>query len=80
MAPLLASRVFFTDDSTAALSNVQWTYLGVAGFVGVLIILFTFAPMPEITDADMATMETELADEDVGPFKKQYNLFLGTWS
>lgn len=80
VAPLLASRVFFTSESTDSLKSVQWTYLGVAGFVAVLICLFTFAPMPEITDADMATQEFELADTDVRPFSKQYNLFLGTWS
>lgn len=32
---------------------MQWVYLGVAGFVALLIVLFYLAPMPEITDADM---------------------------
>ncbi|KFY31453.1 hypothetical protein V493_01093 [Pseudogymnoascus sp. VKM F-4281 (FW-2241)] len=36
--------------------------------------------MPEITDADMAAQETEIGGEDVGPLRKQYNLFLGVWS
>ncbi|PSN74602.1 glucose/galactose transporter [Corynespora cassiicola Philippines] len=81
VAPLLASRVFFADtvDDEAGLKNVQWVYLGVAGFVGLLIILFFFAPMPEVTDADMNLQEEDIGGE-VGPFKKQYNLFLGVWS
>ncbi|KAK7704057.1 hypothetical protein SLS57_010646 [Botryosphaeria dothidea] len=83
VAPLLASRVFFADtvDTKQGLKNVQWVYLGVAGFVALLIILFWIVPMPEVTDADMEVQEREIAEEDaVGPFRKQYNLFLGVWS
>lgn len=82
VAPLLASRVFFakTVDNDQGLKNVQWVYLGVACFVGLLIFLFFLAPMPEITDADMGTQELEIADYDPGPLKKQYNLFLAIWS
>jgi FHS family L-fucose permease-like MFS transporter len=59
VAPLLASRVFFanTVDDNAGLKNVQWTYLGVACFVSLLIILFWLAPFPEITDADQEALE-----------------------
>ena len=35
------------------LKNVQWMYMGVAGFVWLLISLFFSAPTPEVTDADM---------------------------
>ncbi|OJD33304.1 glucose galactose transporter [Diplodia corticola] len=91
VAPLLASRVFFADtvDTKQGLRNVQWVYLGVAGFVALLIILFWIVPMPEVTDADMAVQEREIAEgghaehaegEGEGPFRKQYNLFLGVWS
>lgn len=84
VAPLLASRVFFanTVDTNAGLRNVQWTYLGVACFVALLIVLFWLAPFPEITDADQEALEGQIAEhnEDTGPFKKQYNLFLGVWS
>ncbi|KAK7544183.1 glucose/galactose transporter [Phyllosticta citribraziliensis] len=80
-APLLASRVFFADanDEQSSLDNVQWVYLGVAGFVALLIILFFFAPMPEVTDADMEAQEQEIADHEQKPFWKQYNLFFGVW-
>lgn len=84
VAPLLASRVFFahTVDDAQGLRNVQWTYLGVAGFVALLIVLFFFAPFPEITDADMGVQEGEIAamTADPGPFRKQYNLFFATFS
>ncbi|ORY68188.1 glucose galactose transporter [Pseudomassariella vexata] len=82
VAPLLASRVFFanTVDTDEGLRNVQWVYLGVAGFVILLVILFFLAPMPEITDADMNVQESEIAEFDPGPFRKQYNLFLAVWS
>ncbi|KAJ5287544.1 hypothetical protein N7478_003230 [Penicillium angulare] len=84
IAPLLASRVFFanTVDTNAGLKNVQWTYLGVACFVFLLIILFWLAPFPEITDADQEALEGQIAENhaDVGPFKKQFTLFLGVSS
>lgn len=82
VAPLLASRVFFanTVNNARGLKNVQWTYLGVACFVALLIVLFFLAPMPEITDADMGIQEIEIAEYDPGPLRKQYNLFLGVWS
>ncbi|KAJ6083323.1 hypothetical protein N7467_007458 [Penicillium canescens] len=84
VAPLLASRVFFanTVDDNAGLKNVQWTYLGVACFVSLLIVLFWLAPFPEITDADQEALEGQISEHggDTGPFKKQYNLFFGVWS
>ncbi|KAH7115100.1 glucose/galactose transporter [Dendryphion nanum] len=82
VAPLLASRVFFakTIDDAAGLKNVQWVYLGVACFVALLIVLFYFAPMPEVTDADMNLQEVDIGGEDVGPLRQQYGLFLGVWS
>lgn len=54
MAPLLASRVFFSHTDPTDLSKVQWTYLGIAAFVFLLAIVFFFSPLPEVTDADMA--------------------------
>lgn len=82
MAPLLAARVFFANSGTNVdgLRNVQWVYLGVAAFDGLLIILFFLAPMPEITDADMHVQENEIGEYDPGPFRKQTNLFLAVMS
>ncbi|KAK5015909.1 hypothetical protein LTR39_002361, partial [Cryomyces antarcticus] len=36
--------------------------------------------MPEVTDADMQMQESEIVEEDTGPPRKQYNLFLGVFS
>ncbi|KAL9086820.1 MAG: hypothetical protein Q9165_006967 [Trypethelium subeluteriae] len=79
IAPLLASRVFFasTFDDAQGLKNVQGAYLGVACCVGLLIVLFFLVPMLEVTNMDMQTQENEIAEEDVSPLHKQYNLILG---
>jgi len=82
-APLLASYVFFKniDGTTAGLQQVQWTYLGVAVFVGLLAILFFLYPLPEVTDADMALIEMNIGEEETTKsFWKETNLFLGVIS
>jgi FHS family L-fucose permease-like MFS transporter len=50
-----------TVNNSQGLKNVQWTYLGVACFVELLLILFFLAPMPEITHVNMGTQEIEIA-------------------
>jgi FHS family L-fucose permease-like MFS transporter len=80
IAPLLASRVFFSHTSPNDLSKVQWTYLGIAGFVSLLAVVFYFAPIPEVTDADMelqAEMTAGLTGYEEKPMRKQYKLFFG---
>jgi len=80
MAPLLASRVFFSHTDPNDLSKVQWTYLGIAAFVFLLAVVFFFSPIPEVTDADMALQAAQCAgltgyvDK---PLRKQYKLFFG---
>ena len=63
------------------LSTVQYTYLGIAGFVFLLAIVFYFAPIPEITDSDMADGESQGAaygtDYKDKPLRRQYTLFWG---
>lgn len=80
IAPLLAARVFFSNTDPSDLSNVQWTYLGIACFVFLLAVVFFFAPIPEISDADMAFQAEQCSDltgyEDK-PLRKQYRLFFG---
>jgi FHS family L-fucose permease-like MFS transporter len=80
MAPLLASRVFFSNTTPEDLSKVQWTYLGIAGFVTCLAVVFYFAPIPEVTDADMelqAEQSAALTGYEDKPMRKQYKLFFG---
>ncbi|OHX00833.1 MFS fhs l-fucose permease [Colletotrichum incanum] len=80
IAPLLAARVFFSHTEPNDLSKVQWTYLGIAAFVFLLAVVFFFANIPEVTDADMA-LQAEMSAGLTGfvdkPMKKQYKLFFG---
>ena len=59
---------------------MQWTYVGIAAFVFLLAVVFFFAPIPEVTDADMALQAEQCSDltgyEDT-PLRKQYKLFFG---
>lgn len=80
VAPLLASRVFFKNANDDNLSNVQWTYLGIAAFVFLLAVVFYFSPIPEVTDADMALQAEQCSDltgYEEKPLSKQYKLFFG---
>ncbi|PSN70428.1 putative L-fucose-proton symporter [Corynespora cassiicola Philippines] len=81
VAPVLASFVIFKDVGESSLQSVQWVYLGIACFVFLLAIVFVFAPIPEITDADMAA-QSEQTSSATGfqdkPLSKQYTLFWGT--
>ncbi|KAH6659348.1 glucose/galactose transporter [Truncatella angustata] len=80
VAPLLASRVFFSNTTEDDLSKVQWTYLGIAAFVFCLAVVFFFSKLPEVTDADMelqAEQTTALTGYQDKPLKKQYRLFFG---
>ncbi|KAF2110186.1 major facilitator superfamily domain-containing protein [Lophiotrema nucula] len=83
VAPVLASFVIFKDvhaDDGNSLQSVQWVYLGIACFVFLLAIVFFFAPIPEVTDADMAA-QSEQTSASTGyvdkPFRHQYTLFWG---
>lgn len=82
VAPVLASYVIFKNVGTDGrnLDAVQWVYLGIAVFVAVLAVVFYFAPIPEITDADMAD-QAEMTTATTGyvdkPMRKQYTLFWG---
>ena len=83
VAPVLAANVIFKDVGSPggkSLASVQWVYLGIAAFVFLLAIVFFFAPIPEVTDADMA----DQAEQTVArtgytdkPLRKQFTLFWG---
>ncbi|KAH0325196.1 MFS general substrate transporter, partial [Aureobasidium melanogenum] len=80
VAPILASHVIFKNVDDTSLQSVQYVYLGVGCFVFVLAVVFFFAPIPEVTDADMAAQAAssgaQTAYEDK-PLSKQYTLFFG---
>ena len=83
VAPVLASYVIFKSVDDTSLQSVQWVYLGIAIFVFALAVVFFFAPIPEVTDADMAaqaqSVATNTAFEDK-PLRKQYTLFYGVFA
>lgn len=84
VAPVLASFVIFknvNDNDERSLQSVQWVYLGIAIFVFCLAVVFFFAPIPEVTDADMQVQaeldeHTRTMYED-RPLRKQYTLYWG---
>ncbi|OCL03815.1 MFS general substrate transporter [Glonium stellatum] len=82
VAPVLASYVIFKNvgEDGKSLTSVQYVYLGIAVFVALLAVVFYFAPIPEITDADMADqaeMTTATTGYEDKPMSKQYTLFWG---
>src|ERR1700712_2382379 len=80
VAPVLASQVIFKNVDDTSLESVQWVYLGIAIFVFLLAVVFFFAPIPEVTDADMANQAEKTAqdtDFEDKPLSKQYTLFYG---
>ncbi|MCJ1368363.1 hypothetical protein MMC16_007505 [Acarospora aff. strigata] len=84
VAPVLAAYVIFKEVGAPggkSLQSVQWVYLGIAAFVFLLAIVFFFAPIPEVTDADMADQAEQTIDDGTGyvdkPLSKQYTLFYG---
>jgi FHS family L-fucose permease-like MFS transporter len=85
VAPVLAAQVIFKNVGAdgRSLEAVQWVYLGIAGFVAILAVVFYFAPIPEITDSDMAD-QAEMTTAATGyvdkPLRKQYTLFWGTFA
>ena len=84
VAPVLAANVIFKDVGSPggkSLASVQWVYLGIAAFVFLLAIVFFFAPIPEVTDADMADQAEQTVSQGTGymdkPLRRQYTLFWG---
>jgi FHS family L-fucose permease-like MFS transporter len=83
VAPVLASYVLFKNVGQAggtSLQSVQWVYLGIAIFVFLLAVVFFFAPIPEVRDADMAAQAKTTTDATGYADKRlryQYALFWG---
>jgi MFS transporter, FHS family, L-fucose permease len=81
VAPVLASYVLFKNVGQAggtSLQSVRWVYLGTAIFVFLLAVVFFFAPIPEVTDADMAAQAETTTDATGYTDKRlrhQYTLF-----
>ncbi|KAL0938603.1 glucose galactose transporter [Colletotrichum truncatum] len=76
ISPVVAAHAFLGLTDVTAMENVQWVYLAISVFVFTLAVVFLFAEIPEVTDADMAyqAAETHTEEQDL-PFRKQYRLF-----
>ncbi|THW09537.1 putative L-fucose-proton symporter, partial [Aureobasidium pullulans] len=80
--PLLAAENVVVNESTPleGKSGLAANDFLFAIFVFILAVVFFFAPIPEVTDADMAAQAassgTQTAFEDK-PLSKQYTLFFG---
>jgi len=81
VSPLIASKAFFSNGNETNVASVQWTYLAVGIFVFCLAVVFYFAPIPEVTDSDMADGEEQNTMYETGyvdkPLHKQFTLFWG---
>ena len=93
VGPVLASQVFFKNVGENDLQSVQWVYLGIAIFVFCLAVVFFFAPIPEITDADMERQAQIMAgnktskggvsapeEREAKPITSHWSLFWATGS
>jgi len=87
-ALVVASYVILDDEpgDDGDLASVQWIYLGIAVFVFLLAFALYFAPIPEITDEELAVQARQTASEqgrteyEEHPLRKQYKLFFGVFA
>ncbi|KAK9458376.1 MFS general substrate transporter [Dipodascopsis uninucleata] len=81
VGPILASYVFFKNTTENSLDSVKWVYVGIAGFVFLLALVFYFSNIPEITDADMEhQMVSTQGEANDKPIYKEYTLMLASIS
>ncbi|KAM0754450.1 major facilitator superfamily transporter [Meredithblackwellia eburnea MCA 4105] len=77
VGPLIASKYFFTGANQTSLTSVQYVYLAVAGLGAAVAVLFFFATLPEISEADMAAQQEACGVVDERPLWKRWHCTLG---
>jgi len=89
IGPLIASKAFFSGESSNNLTNVQYVYLAVACAGAAVAVLFFFAKLPEVQEetgrrgsiAEDTTLELGIGRDGKvigeGPIYKQYNMIFG---
>ncbi|BGO91488.1 hypothetical protein NBRC10512_003149 [Rhodotorula toruloides] len=76
VGPLIASKTFFSGKNANNLNDVQYVYLAVACFGAALFVLFFFAKLPNITDADMEDQATSSGIVDERPvWQRKHTMF-----
>lgn len=77
IGPLIASKYFFSGSNENSLTSVQYVYLAVACLGAGVAVLFFFATLPEITEADMAVTQEANGIVDDRPLYKRMHTVLG---
>lgn len=73
---MIASKTFFSGKNANNLNDVQYVYLAVACFGAALFVLFFFAKLPNITDADMEDQATSSGIVDERPvWQRKHTMF-----
>lgn len=73
VGPYIASHAFFTGANQNSLTSVQYVYLGVCGLGVLLMVLFAFCPLPEISEASLQEqLEMEGTASDAPLWKRPH--------
>ncbi|SCZ88483.1 BZ3500_MvSof-1268-A1-R1_Chr2-1g04440 [Microbotryum saponariae] len=77
VGPLIASKFFFGDEKAQnSLGAVQWVYLAVACMGASVMVLFSFATLPEISENDMSEQQAAAGYVDDRPlYKRRHTVF-----
>jgi FHS family L-fucose permease-like MFS transporter len=81
--PLIASKYFFSGESSSNLTNVQWVYLAVSGMGVLVAVAFLFTKLPEVSEEALQAEADALAEasghnaQADKPFYKQYRAISG---
>ena len=71
IGPLIASKLFFSEENSNNLENVKYVYIAVACTAALVAVLFIFSKLPEISvDEEGSSSGTVEAK----PLWKQYNM------
>jgi FHS family L-fucose permease-like MFS transporter len=73
--PLIASKYFFSGGNENSLGTVQYVYLAVACLGALVMVLFFFCNLPEITDEDMEEQQAEAGIVDTRGFWRPHMIF-----
>ena len=76
IGPLIASKIFFSNEHSTNLSSIKYVYIAVACSAALLAIIFFFSKLPEVGAQDEEpTDRTDQTNRQIEPLWKQYNMF-----
>ncbi len=71
IGPLLASKLFFSNENSSNLDNVKYVYIAVACAAVLVAVFFIFTKLPEVLGDEDDAVGT---NDDTKPLWKQYNM------